>query len=124
MMGRYQISYSNKQAGYNESPEIHPVWRGIGFALIILIPALSYVAGLLIIAANKLHNYVAIPADLIAPFGDPYLYLKIILTVAISFVIYTIFMLITFVAHRMFGPERYGPTDAPPIQRKVHRRWK
>jgi len=123
-MGRYKISYSDRKDGYNETPEIHPVWRGIGFALIILIPVLSYFAGLLVIEANKLHNWVSIPPDLIAPKGDPYLYLKIILTVVISFVVYTVFMLITFVSHRLFGPARYGPTDAPPIQRKIRRRWK
>jgi len=123
-MGRYQISYSNKQAGYNETPEVHPVWRGIGFALIIIIPVISYFAGLLLIAANKLHNYVTIPADLIKPTGDPYLYLKIILTVVLSFVIYVVFMLITFIAHRLFAPSQYGPLDALPIRRKVHKRWK
>jgi hypothetical protein len=124
MMGRYQISYSNKNAGYNETPEVHPIWRGVGFALIILIPVISYFAGLLMLAANKLHNYVVIPADLIAPGGDPYLYIKIILTVVISFLIYALFMLITFVSHRLFAPSQFGPTDAPPIQKRVHKRWK
>jgi hypothetical protein len=123
-MGRYQISYSNKHAGYNEAPEVHPIWRGIGFALIILIPVISYFAGLLVIEANKLHHYILIPPDLINHNGDPYLFLKIIMTVVIAFVIYTVFMLITFISHRLFGPSRYGPVDAPPIQRKIRRRWK
>jgi hypothetical protein len=124
MMGRYQISYSDKKAGYNKTPEVHPIWRGIGFALIILIPVLSYFAGLLVIAANALHNYVSIPPELIAPKGDPYLYLKIILTVVISFLIYILFMMITFVINRLFGPPRYGPLDMPPLPIKVHKRWK
>ena len=123
-MGRYQISYSNKDAGYTDAPEVHPVWRGIGFALMIIIPFISYFASLLIIAANKVHNWVPIPPDLLLPKGDAYLIIKIILTVGVAFVIYAVFMLVTFLSHRLFGPARYGPEDAPPIQRKIHKRWK
>ena len=123
-MGRYQPSYSTKESSYGKTPEVHPIWRGIGFALIILIPVLSYFAGLLLIDANKLNHYVSIPPDLMAPKGDPYLYMKIILTVVISFVVYAVFMMITFISHRLFGPARYGPLDAPPIRRKIQKRWK
>jgi len=118
-MGRYQISYSNKEAGYNETPEIHPIWRGVGFAFMILIPVLSYFAGLLVIEANKQNQWVPIPPELISPYLIPDLYLRIIMTIAFSFVIYVIFMVVTFVLHRLFGPPAYGPTDAPPIRRKV-----
>ncbi len=121
-MGRYQISYSNKQAGYNPKPEIHPVWRGVGFAMIILIPILSYFAGLLLIAANKARDWIPIPPELVNKLtADPDLYLKIIMTIVISFFIYVIFMLVTFVTHRLFAPSSLGPTDAPPIRRKVRR---
>jgi hypothetical protein len=121
-MGRYQ-STPQRQPGYNEAPEFHPIWRGIGFALIILIPVISYFAGLLVIDENKLHNYVPIPPDLINPYGDPMLFVKIIVTVAIAFLVYVVFMIITFVSFRLFGPARYGPVDAPPPRRKIRRRY-
>jgi hypothetical protein len=135
-MGRYQpSSSSDRRAGYNEAPEFHPIWRGVGFALIILIPVISYFAGLILIEENSLHNYVSIPPDLIPPnslqilpnliipIGDPMLIVKIIITIAISFVIYMVFMLITFLSYRLFGLARYGPTDPPPPRRKIHRRY-
>ena len=121
-MGRYNVTPERK-SGFNETPEIHPIWRGIGFLLIILIPIISYFAGLLVIDANKIHNYVAIPPDLINTNGDAFLFVKIIMTVVIAFVIYMVFMLITLVAFRLFGPAQYGPTDAPPPRRKIHRRY-
>ncbi len=123
-MGRYQISYSDKEYAEKKRHEIHPIWRGVGFELIILIPVISYFAGLLLIAANQLHPYVVIPPDLIAPRGDPYLYLKIILTVGLALIIYAVFMVVTYVIYGLFGPPRYGPTDVPPLRRKVHKRTK
>ena len=123
-MGKYQISYNNKP-GYTERPEIHPIWRGVGFIMMILIPFISYFAGLLLINANKTSQWIAIPPELVAKItSDPDLYLKIILTIAISLVIYFIFMLVTFVTYRFFGPRRYGPLDAPPIRRKARKRFK
>ena len=123
-MGRFQISYTNQEAEDKKPPEIHPIWRGIGFVLIILIPVLSYFTGVWLIDANKLHPFVTIPPDLLAPKGDPDLYLKILLTVVIACLIYALFTLITFVAYGLFGPSRYGPTDAPPIRRKIQKRTK
>ena len=123
-MGRYQISYSEKKPGYTDRPEIHPIWRGVGFGMIVLIPIVSYFASLLLIAQNEISKWVAIPPDLMAKTGDPYLYIKIGMTIVLSLIVYVVFMLITFIAQRLFGPSRYGPMDAPPIQRKVRRRWK
>jgi hypothetical protein len=133
MMGRYQISYSEKRPGYTNRPEIHPIWRGVGFAMIILIPVVSYFASLLLIAQNEISKWVTITPDLLAKVGqkilfitimDPYLYIKIGMTIILSLLIYVVFMLITFTAQKLFAPSRYGPTDAPPVQRKVRRRWK
>ena len=121
-MGRYQFT-REKRTGYNEAPEFHPIWRGIGFALIILIPVVSYFVGLVVLEQNSLHNYVPIPPNLMSPIGDPMLFVKIIVTAAIAFAVYMVFMLITFVSFRLFGPARYGPTDAPPPQRKIRRRY-
>ncbi len=123
-MGRYQISYSDKKPGYTDKPEIHPIWRGVGFAMMILIPIVSYFTSLLLISANETNRWFVVPADLINKAGDPNLYVKIILTVLLALIIYVLFMVVTFLTHRMFGPARYGPTDAPPIQRKINKRRK
>ncbi len=124
-MGRYQFSYSDKRPGYTDKPEIHPIWRGVGFAMMVIIPVISYFAGLLLIEANKIRHWVPVPPELVAKItGDPDLYIKIILTIVISLLVYLLFMVVTFVTYRLFAPTRYGPTDAPPIQRKSRKRWK
>ena len=131
-MGRYQISYSEKKPGYNDRPEIHPIWRGVGFGMMVLIPIISYFATELLIAQNAISQWVVVPPDLLAHPGthlwfitvtDPYLYIKIVMTIALALVIYVIFLFITYAAQRLFGPSRYGPMDAPPVRRKVRRRF-
>lgn len=119
-MGRFDSS--RKPAEYNETPEYHPIWRGVGFAMMVLIPIISYAASVLLFQENLVRHWIPIPSDLIIRVGkDPYLMIKIILAVIIAVIFYMIFLVITFVANRLFGPPRYGPLDAPPIRRKVRR---
>ena len=134
-MGRFDSS--RRPAAYNEAPEFHPIWRGVGFAMMVLIPIISYAASTILFNLNLENNWVAVPRDLLIParewviqgFGrvllriglDPYLLIKIIMAVIIGFVIYAIFLVVTFVSNRFFGAPRYGPMDAPPIRRKVRR---
>ena len=113
-MGKYK-SYSRQPEGPPKKTGIHPIWRGVGFILIILTPILAYFGALALLEENSLHGWVKIPNDLIAPTADPLLYVKIILTLALIFAIYIVFMLITFVLYRIFAPPRYGPYDVPPV---------
>jgi hypothetical protein len=123
-MGRFQFTDSRQRAGFKNGPRIHPIWSGIGFALMIIIPIISYYSTILLIELNKINHWVAIPGDLLASKGDIYLYIRIGATIVISLLIYLLFMLITFLSYRFFGPARYGPVDAPPIRGKARKRWK
>jgi hypothetical protein len=97
--------------------EIHPIWRGVGFLLIFLIPALSYGASIVIFKENAVKHWFPIPAEIIAHGHDPLIYAKIILTIVLSLLIYSIFTLITSLVNHMFGASRIGPYDAPPVYR-------
>ncbi len=107
---------------------IHPIWRGVGFAFIVLIPILSYAATDLLIQQNTKSHWFPLPYDIMAKpgeflyNGDPLLYLKILLTITFMLVLYSIFTLITFMINSAFGPPRYGPYDVPPINVKVRKR--
>jgi hypothetical protein len=127
-MGKYS-SFSNRQPD-NELKlhRIHPIWRGIGFIFAILIPIMAYYATLVVLDTNNQQGWFQIPADLYykggTPLlgGDPLLYVKIMGTVAISFIFYAVFMLVNFIVYSMFAPPRYGPLDAPPMHyRRVKR---
>jgi len=101
----------------NEAPDpIHPIWRGIGFAMIILAPILGYAASILILEANQTQKWFPIPYDLLVQWQDPYILIKLIITAVISFVIFIIFQLITFFLYKLFGPSRYGPMDVPNVR--------
>ncbi len=103
---------------------IHPVWRGIGFIFMTLTPILAFFLTTLLLTMNTTSKWFTIPRSLLANGSDPYLYVKILGTVVIVFIVYIIFMMITFFTYRAFGPSRVGPMDAPQsaFHGKAHRR--
>ncbi len=113
-MGRDNI-YSSKPDLTAREKSIHPIWRGVGFGLVVILPIISYIAALLLIQANRTEHWFTIPVDLYSKGSDPYFTIKLVLTLIIfalfSIVFTTIFMLL----YSIFGPSRYGPTDVPPV---------
>lgn len=122
-MGKYNTYYKEPDINQRDKNQLHPVWRGIGFLMIVLIPALAYLATLVIIQQNQVSGWFLYPADIIARGKDPFLYIKIGGTVALSMILYAVLMLVTFFVNRLFAPPYLGPLDAPPVRRpKSHRR--
>lgn len=108
--------------------KIHPIWRGVGFAFLVLIPLISYAATEVLVQQNQKlgffpwpYDIVAKPGDLIYN-GDPLLYFKILITIAFMLVLFAIFSLITFMVNSAFGAPRYGPLDVPPINARVRKK--
>jgi hypothetical protein len=118
-MGKHS-PYTRYQATPRKK-EIHPIWRGVGFLLIVLTPIMAYAGALVLLDENVKQGWVRIPAELIASGTDPLLYAKIILTVVLVFLLYIVFSLVTFVLYRLFAPPRYGPYDVPPVHYRGRR---
>lgn len=120
-MGKYDAFRQERKKKPNV---IHPIWRGIGFVLMILTPILGYFGTSLLLSLNKENGWFAIPGDLIARGSEPYLYIKILGTFLFVFIFYAIFMFVTFLVYRIFGPGRLGPEDAPQVafRGRTHRR--
>jgi len=100
-------------------PDIHPVWRGIGWVLMILTPILGYFCALALIEANKVNEWFRIPKGLIyhneisfLP-HDPLLIVKALLTIIVAFILFFLFQLITMILYRITAPPQYGPFDVP-----------
>ena len=110
-----------EQPQRREKGDMHPIWRGIGFAIIVLSPILGWAAAILLFEANWQNKWVAIPRDLIVEYKDPYILIKLILAAFIAFLIYIIFQLITFFLYKLFAPSRYGPMDVPSVNYKGKR---
>ena len=109
---------------------VHPIWRGIGCILIILIPVFSYAVSVLFFEANAKNAWIAVPYNLAVPPQVPFLstinffYAKLILTVILMIALYgllSVFYAFLFQATR---PPKYGPQDAPPIRNRGPRKQK
>lgn len=112
---------------------IHPVWRGIGCALILLIPIMAWYAAVLFFQTNKtiplsytFSKPITIPytqvleIDRILAIFNQYTVShnlavgQFILTVVFMFIGFGILSLIYAVFFKAAGPSRYGPFDVPP----------
>jgi hypothetical protein len=98
--------------------KIHPIWRGVGFALMILAPIIAYGIALILLEENFKTGMVSIPPSLVVQWQDPYILVKLIITVFVTMVLYALLTMIYFLISSLIGPSRYGPTDVPPVAYK------
>ena len=98
-------------------PSVHPIWNGIGFALIIITPILGYFGAILLLDMNAQKGWVAIPQSLIlAEASNPQILVIAIVTLTLIFLIGAVFSAITFLLYSLLVPSRYGPMDAPYVR--------
>lgn len=122
-MGKYQTSYRRADEQSTKRKGVHPIWRGVGFVMIVLIPFMGYAGAMVLLDLNKQYHWYAIPRDLLATGqADPLLYVKIGLSILVTLVFYAILTLVTFIINRIFAPSPYGPYDVPPSE--IYRRPK
>ncbi len=70
--------YSNQPKTRNEQKQAHPIWRGVGFGLMVLLPIISYATALILIGMNNTERWIMIPRDLLVRNQDPLLLIKFI----------------------------------------------
>lgn len=136
-MGKYS-SYTRTQAK-PRNQGVHPVMRGIGCILMIVVPLLSYGLAILLVRywaakglpmAPNLYGPPSIPPVLwkvqgLQPILDflqrqENLEINLIFTAVIVAVLGGIMSMIYGYVYTLFGPPKYGPQDAPPIKgRKI-----
>ena len=124
-MGRYR-SYT-RQAVKERPWDVHPIWRGIGCILIILIPIMAYAGAVVLIRENTENNWVSLPRELTVSYVIPYLgfrinFADIAATILLMFIGFGVLVVIYAFIYRLIGPPRYGPLDSPPIKRKPRKR--
>jgi hypothetical protein len=137
-MGKY-----SSHARIPEKPRnvgVHPVMRGIGCIMIVLVPILAFGSAVLLVnygfsrgwpipsgwygpptihplllklqGLTPIWNFLRLQNNLIA---------NLIFAVVITVVIGGLMAIIYGYIYTLFGPPRYGPTDVPPIRIKVKR---
>ncbi len=112
-------NFFTRNKSYMEKKKmIHPIWRGVGLVLAIFIPILSYLASSVILDLNRDAKWFPIPPEFIIRWQDPLILMKLFITVLLSFLVYALFLLVTFFMNSLFGPSRYIPPDLPPLKRR------
>ncbi len=132
MPAKYGEYSGPKKASVREMrKQIHPVWRGVGFGMMILIPIISYAGMRVLIDQNIIFSRMPIPVDLLAKpgeflyrfFPDSMLYIKLLIMFTIMFVLYLIFLIFSSAVTGAFGiSEKQDPYYVPPVKRQVRRR--
>ena len=111
-MTKYDSYWKNKET-LQDKNKAHPIWAGIGFLLLVIIPFISWAVSYYLIDLNARIRYVTITANMLAQGPDPLLYIRIFLTIAISMALFALMFMIYFLLYRFFGPARYRPYDVP-----------
>ena len=140
-MGRY-TSYQ-KQKERVKRDEVHPVMRGIGCILLVLVPIIAYGTSVYLVNYGVRSGWpipigwlgiVDIPPLLrnLTGLAVVYNYIQaqnnlaanLVFTLTISIVIFGILAVIYGFMYRLFGPPEYGPTDEPPVRGRKIKRYK
>jgi NADH:ubiquinone oxidoreductase subunit 5 (subunit L)/multisubunit Na+/H+ antiporter MnhA subunit len=117
-MGKYNEFVRTDREAAKRKKAIHPVWRGIGFILVIIVPYFAYISAQKIFDQNWTQHWFPIPNDILTTWGgDPYIFVKLLIALVIIVAISAVLMFLVFVGNALFGPPRYGPLDSPPIRK-------
>ena len=136
-MGKYATHQKNKDLPRSE---IHPVWRGIGFIIMLLTPVISWAAAMVLVDLGKSQNWALIgslsgtvhfPDILYQTPGVntlvnylssiPYLQALALFFIMAMILFSGIFSFLNALLYRMIGPPRYTPLDAPAPRVKTKR---
>jgi len=136
-MPNYTTAQQRRRVTDTGTP-IHPVWRGIGCLLILVIPTMSYILAALTVQLAvdqnwpmpyQLMGYPVMPVLLWKDAGLVPILLFIqsqnnlyaILAITLIYILFlsTLSSFGYALVYRYVGPSRYGPLDAPPPKVKV-----
>jgi len=126
-MGKYD-KYSSQSRQAKKPWAIHPIWRGIGCLMMLLIPILSYAGAVLLVEANLDQDWFVMPGEMIREISVPvigpvdHLWGNLLFTLALSLIGFALLTAIYALVYQLIGPPRYGPLDAPPEHRRARGR--
>jgi hypothetical protein len=119
--------------------ETHPIWRGIGCILMVVVPFLSWGLAYITVKINYSLSTWFIPFQLL---GTPYFppnwfgfgyfdqvlfyfqsiddfYALVVFTILYMIILAAFISAASALIYRLVNPSRYGPLDAPPPEIKV-----
>ena len=90
----------------DEKKKIHPVWRGIGCVMMVIIPIISYIGAAQLVNNRENISWMIIPPEIVYNAGkDPFIFVKIVYALIIALLLYLLMAIVTFVINKFFGPK-------------------
>ena len=120
-MSKY-TKYNDRSRMGDRPWKIHPIWRGIGCLLMLVIPVMAYAGAVLLVEANSKQHWLPMPRELAQTVSVPYLgdiksfYATLIVTVLLMLIGFGVMTIIYSMIYSALGPPRLGPLDAPPVR--------
>lgn len=121
------MGYKYREAESERKDPVHPVWRGIGCLMIIIIPIMALAGTTILYDARIPQKFFPVTKDLaftypslpwIGNYPLPYI---LIITAVLTFLGYFTLTALYAIIFRAGSGSRYGPLDAPPVKRKVRK---
>ena len=143
-MGKYTRDYMFRKA--ERKWEIHPVWRGLGFLLVLLVIAASAIGARELANLNRVNHWLPLTGGVDNPInlwfsldktmapvnlnflltwipGYPFRMTEIAIFIALLFLIFGVLGTVYALLWRMFAPVR-DPYDAPDYDQRIAKRRK
>ena len=120
-MAKYE-KYSARSRMSGRPWKIHPIWRGIGCLMLIVIPIMAYAGAVMLVQANAEQGWLPMPRDLLQTVTLPVLgnfkqfYAIAIVWVLLMIIGFGVITLVYSIIYSALGPPRLGPLDAPPVR--------
>ena len=120
-MGKYYSQY-RRPPRPERRWKVHPIWRGIGCLMLVIVPIISWSIASMFVEANKQGRWLDIPAGLGRPFGSTDLVVTALVTLIVAVLLFAAYTIFYMLVYRVTGPPALGPLDAPPMKRKRPRK--
>lgn len=137
----YQRSFQVSSQEQERPWTVHPVWRGLGCVMLIVIPIMAYAGASLLIDMNMEQNWGfpistefsrTVPINIPIPipnipdinFEVPHLFGNLLLGGVLMLLGFGILMVFYALLYSMMGPSRKGPLDADPVRTPPKRKKK
>ena len=126
----FQVSSQSKERPW----EIHPIWRGFGCVMLIIIPIISYAAASILIEMNWEQKWgfpvprdmaKTVPIDIPSPVSSipsihwdvAHLYGNLVLGAVLMLIGFGLLMVFYAVLYGIMAPSQRGPLDAEPVRK-------
>ena len=107
--------------------KIHPIWRGIGCLMLVIIPVIAWAGAYEFMRIAPSLDWFPKSREMFANIDLGFYVIPFSLGQIVFWILFMMlgFVIMTFAytfVYRVAGPPKYGPTDAPPPKRRPKKR--